>query len=190
MGANVIVTEVSPLRALEVLMDGFRVMPMAEAAKIGDIFVTSTGDKNVIRSEHFLAMKSGSILANAGHFNVEINLNDLGKAAMTKRKIRENVEEYTLKNGKKIYLLAEGRLINLTAAEGHPSEVMDMSFSIQALTAKWLVKEGGNLEPKVYKVPEEIDNRVAELKLQTLGVKVDKLTKEQKRYLESWQEGT
>lgn len=190
MGAKVIVTEVNSLPALEAVMDGFLVMPMAQAAKIGDIFVTTTGNKNVIRKEHFLRMKSGAILANAGHFNVEINIPDLEKLSKEKRKIRENVEEYILKNGKKIYLLAEGRLVNLVAAEGHPSEVMDMSFSIQALVAEWLKKAGQNLIPKVYRVPEEIDKKIARLKLTVLGIKIDKLTEEQKRYLEGWREGT
>jgi len=174
-------------------MDGFLVMPMNEAAKIGDIFVTATGDKNVLGKEHFLVMKSGAILANSGHFNVEINLNDLEKITKNKKIIRENVEEYELKNSlqsKKIYLLAQGRLINLAAAEGHPSEVMDMSFSIQALVAEWLKETGKDLTPKVYKVPEEIDKKVARLKLRAMGIKIDKLTKEQKKYLESWKEGT
>ena len=190
MGANVIICETNPLRALEAIMDGFRVMPMKEAAKIGDIFVTATGDKNVLRKEHFLVMKSGAILANAGHFNVEINLTDLEKLTKNKKIIRENVGEYELKNSKKIFLLAQGRLVNLAAAEGHPSEVMDMSFSIQALVAEWLKKAGKNLIPKVYKVPEEIDKKVARLKLKAIRVEIDKLTKEQKKYLESWQEGT
>ncbi len=190
MGANVIVTETNALRALEAAMDGFQVMPMAKVAKIGDIFITATGDKNIIKKEHFLVMKSGVILANSGHFNVEININDLEKLSKSKRKIRENVEEYKLKNGRKIYLLAEGRLVNLAAAEGHPSEVMDMSFSIQALVAEWLKKTGKNLTPKVYKVPEEIDKKIAQLKLEAMGIKIDKLTKEQKKYLESWREGT
>jgi len=193
MGAKVIVTETNPLRALEATMDGFLVMPMNEAAKIGDIFVTATGDKNVLGKEHFLVMKSGAILANSGHFNVEINLNDLEKITKNKKIIRENVEEYELKNSlqsKKIYLLAQGRLINLAAAEGHPSEVMDMSFSIQALVAEWLKETGKDLTPKVYKVPEEIDKKVARLKLRAMGIKIDKLTKEQKKYLESWKEGT
>ena len=190
MGANVIICETNPLRALEAIMDGFRVMPMKEAAKIGDIFVTATGDKNVLRKEHFLVMKSGAILANAGHFNVEINLTDLEKLTKNKKIIRENVGEYELKNSKKIFLLAQGRLVNLAAAEGHPSEVMDISFSIQALVAEWLKKAGKNLIPKVYKVPEEIDKKVARLKLKAIRVEIDKLTKEQKKYLESWQEGT
>lgn len=190
MGANVIVTETNSWRALEAVMDGFRVMPIRQAARIGDIFVTATGNKNVIRKEHFLVMKSGAILANSGHFNVEINIGDLEKLSKKKRKIRENVEEYELKNGKKLYLLAEGRLVNLAAAEGHPAEVMDMSFSIQALTIEWLKKEGRNLESKVYRVPEIIDKRVSQLKLAATGIKIDKLTPEQKKYLESWQEGT
>jgi adenosylhomocysteinase len=163
---------------------------MAKAARIGDIFITATGNKDVIRKEHFLAMKSGAILANSGHFNVEINIGDLESLSKKKRKIRENVEEYELKNGKKLYLLAEGRLVNLAAAEGHPAEVMDMSFSLQALTAEWLKKEGRNLEPKVYKVPEIIDKKVSQLKLAVMGIKIDKLTPGQKKYLESWQEGT
>jgi len=190
MGANVIVCEVNPLKALEALMDGFRVLPMIRAAKIGEIFVTATGDKNVIEKDDFLAMKSGAILANSGHFNVEINIGDLEKISKGKRKIRENAEEYELKNGRKLYLLAEGRLVNLAAAEGHPSEVMDMSFSVQAKTVEWLKSAGKKLKAKVYKVPEEIDGKVSELKLGTLGIKIDKLTEEQKKYLASWQEGT
>jgi len=189
MGANVIITEVNSLRALEAAMDGFSILPMAKAAKIGDIFVTATGDRNIIRKEHFLVMKSGAILANAGHFNVEINLKDLAGLSKGKRDIRENLEEYKLKNGKKVYLLAEGRLVNLAAAEGHPSEVMDMSFSLQALTARWLVKNK-KLESRVYKVPEEIDNEVSRLKLKTMGIEIDELTREQRKYLESWREGT
>lgn len=189
MGANVIVTEVNPRFALEAVMDGFSVLPMAEASKIGDIFVTATGNKDIIRKEHFLKMKSCAILANAGHFNVELNLNDLEKLSKGKRQIRENLEEYQLKNGKKIYLLTEGRLVNLAAAEGHPSEVMDMSFSLQALTAKWLVKNK-KLVPKVYRVPEAIDREVSRLKLIAMGIKIDELTPGQKKYLESWQEGT
>ena len=189
MGAKVIIIEVDPIKALEALMDGFEVMPSERAAKVGDIFVTVTGNKNIISKKHFLKMKSGAILANAGHFNVEINLNDLESLTKEKRKIRENLEEYILKNGKKLYLLAEGRLVNLAAAEGHPSEVMDMSFSLQALSCRWLTKNK-NLAPKVYKVPEEIDKEVAFLKLKSMGIKIDKLTREQKRYLESWKEGT
>lgn len=189
MGANVIVTEVNSRFALEAVMDGFLVLPMAEASKIGDVFVTATGDKGIITKEHFLKMKSCAILANAGHFNVELNLKDLAKLSKGKRRLRDNLEEYQLKNGKKIYLLAEGRLVNLAAAEGHPSEVMDMSFSLQALSAEWLAKNR-NLEPKVYKIPEKIDNKVSELKLKTMGIKIDKISQEQKKYLESWQEGT
>lgn len=190
MGAKVFICEVNPVKALEAKMDGFEVLPMIEAARIGDVFVTATGDKNVIRKSHFLKMKSGAILANSGHFNVEINIEELKAITQKRRIIRENVEEHQLRNGKKIYLLAEGRLINLSGAEGHPSEVMDMSFSNQALVAEWLKKEGENLEPKVYKVPEKIDNEIARLKLNALGAKIDKLTLEQKRYLSSWQEGT
>lgn len=189
MGANVIITEVNPQNALEAVMDGFQVMPMNKAAEMGDVFVTATGDRNIIKKEHFLKMKSGAILANAGHFNVEINLKALEKLSKGKREIRENLEEYQLKNGKKIYLLSEGRLVNLAAAEGHPSEVMDMSFSLQALTAEWLTKNQ-KLEPKVYRVPEEIDKEVSRLKLKALGIKIDELTPEQKKYLKSWQEGT
>ncbi len=189
-GAKVIICEVNPTKALEAIMDGFSVMPMKEAAKIGDIFVTVTGDKNVIVKEHFLRMKSGAIVANSGHFNVEVNLGDLEKVAKSKKTIRDNTEEYQLKNGRKIYLLAEGRLVNLAAAEGHPSEVMDMSFANQALTAEWLTKNAKKLEPKVYSVPKEIDEKVAKLKLDSMGAKIDKLTPEQEKYLGSWEEGT
>ncbi|HDD46109.1 MAG TPA: adenosylhomocysteinase [Candidatus Aenigmarchaeota archaeon] len=190
MGANVIVTEVDPLRALEAVMDGFRVMPMSEAAKYGDIFVTATGDKDVIRGEHFKAMKNNVILANAGHFNVEISIKDLEGMAKSKKTIRENVEEYTLGDGKRLYLLAEGRLVNLACAEGHPSEVMDMSFANQALCTEYLVKNGMHMQAKVYRVPGEIDNKVAKLKLKSMGISIDKLTEEQKRYLNEWKEGT
>ncbi|MEM5871407.1 MAG: adenosylhomocysteinase [Candidatus Aenigmatarchaeota archaeon] len=190
MGANVIISEVNPIKALEAVMDGFCVMPLSEASKVGDIFVTATGCKDVIRKEHMEKMKSGALLANAGHFDVEINKKDLESLTKTKRKLRENVEEHVLKNGKKIYLLAEGRLVNLTAAEGHPSEVMDMSFANQALAAEYLLKNKGKLEAKVYKVPEEIDNYIAELKLKTMGIKIDELTKEQIKYLSDWKEGT
>ena len=190
MGANVIVTEVNPLRALEALMDGYRVMPMREAAKIGDIFVTSTGDINVIDREHFLVMKDGAILANSGHFNVEINIPALEELAVEKIRIRPNVDQYILPDGRRINLLAEGRLVNLAAAEGHPSAVMDMSFSNQALSVAYLVKNGRSLEKKVYPVPKEIDEEVARLKLKSLGVEIDVLTPEQERYLSSWEEGT
>ncbi|RLI22116.1 adenosylhomocysteinase [Candidatus Bathyarchaeota archaeon] len=189
MGANVIVTEVNPLKALEAVMDGFRVMPIEKAAEIGDIFVTTTGNINVIRGEHMLKMKNGAILANSGHFNVEINLKDLEKIKKTKRTIKPNLEEYTLQNGKKIYLLSEGRLVNLAAAEGHPSEVMDMSFSNQALCVEYLAKRE-RLPPKVYSVPREIDEAVAKLKLEAMGIQIDALTEEQKQYLESWEMGT
>jgi len=190
MGANVVVTEVDPIKALQAAMDGFRVMSMMEAAKIGDIFVTVTGNTGVIRKEHMLKMKDGVILANAGHFNVEVSIKDLNEISKSRKKIRENVEEYTLKNGKRLYLLTEGRLVNLAAAEGHPSEVMDMSFSNQALVTEWLVKNHKKLKPKVYNVPEEIDRLVARLKLKSMGIKIDRLTREQIRYLSSWKEGT
>ena len=189
MGANVIVTEVNPLRALEAAMNGYRVMPIAEAAEIGDIFVTTTGDINVIRKEHMQKMKDGAILANSGHFNVEISIKDLEALTTAKRTIRSNLEEYTLTNGKKLYLLAEGRLVNLAAAEGHPSEVMDMSFSNQALCVEYIaIKE--KMPPKVYSVPREIDETVARLKLKAMGIEIDELTEEQKRYLSSWSMGT
>ncbi len=189
MGANVVVTEVDPVRALEAVMDGFRVMPMMEAAKIGDIFVTSTGNINVVDGKHMKVMKDGAIMANSGHFNVEVNIPALEEMSTSKRRLRHSLEEYTLKDGRKLYLLAEGRLVNLAAAEGHPSEVMDMSFANQALVAEWLWK-GEKLEPKVYDVPREIDETVAKLKLQGMGMKIDTLTKEQERYLRSWKEGT
>jgi adenosylhomocysteinase len=193
MGAEVIVCEVDPVKALEAVMDGYRVMTLNEAAKIGDIFVTVTGDVNVIDVKHFLKMKNGAIVANSGHFNVEINLLGLKKISKKLRVIRPFVEEYTLKNDKKIYVLAEGRLVNLASAEGHPSMVMDMSFSNQALCVEYLVKinkQNKKLENKVYPVPEEIDNKVALLKLSSMGIKIDKLTKEQKKYLSSWEMGT
>jgi len=189
MGANVIVTEVNPLRALEAAMNGYRVMPIAQAATIGDIFVTTTGDINVIRPEHMQKMKDCAILANSGHFNVEIDIKNLEKIAVSKRGIRHNLKEYTLENGRKIYLLAEGRLVNLAAAEGHPSEVMDMSFANQALSIEYLAREK-KLLPKVYPVPKEIDQTVARLKLNAMGIKIDKLTEEQKKYLTTWKMGT
>jgi len=190
MGADVIVTEVDYLKAIEATMDGFRVMPMAEAAKIGDVFCTLTGDINVIRAEHFRIMKDNAVVCNSGHFNVEIDIPALEKIAKRKRRVREFVDEYTLKNGKRINLLAEGRLINLSAAEGHPAMVMDMSFANQALSAEYLVKSGKNLQKKVYVVPEKIDSEIARLKLQSMGIKIDKLTPEQKKYLASWEMGT
>ncbi len=187
LGSNVIICEVDPVKALEAKMDGFRVMPIGEAVKIGDIVITATGDLKVLRKEHFKEMKNHAVVANAGHFNVEIAIPDL-ESLGEKKKIRENVEMYTLNNGKKIYLLAEGRLVNLAAAEGHPSEVMDMSFANQALAVKYLVEN--KLEPKMYKIPDEIDEMIARLKLKTMGIEIDSLTKEQKNYLESWEMGT
>lgn len=190
MGAQVIITEVDPMKALEAVMEGYQVMPIKEAAKIGDIFITLTGDINVISIEEFPLMKDGAILANSGHFNVEINISALEKLSLNKKKIREYIEEYTLENGKKINLLAEGRLLNLSAAEGHPASVMDMSFANQALSAEYLVKEGKELQKKVYCVPEVIDKEIARLKLETMRIKIDRLTVEQERYLSSWQMGT
>jgi len=190
MGAKVIVTEVDPMKALKALMDGFDVMPMDEAAKVGDIFVTATGNKSVIRREHFRIMKNGAILANTGHFNVEIDTCALGEEATEARRLRQNVDEYLMKDGRKLYLLAEGRLVNLAAAEGHPSEVMDMSFANQALSVEFIVKEGGSLKPDVYDVPKEIDREVARLKLETMGVRIDTMTKEQEAYVRGWSEGT
>lgn len=190
MGAKIIVTEGNPLKALEATMDGFEVMPIREAAKIGDIFVTATGDINVISKECFTVMKDGAILCNSGHFNVEISIDDLKKMSKKRRIIRDYVEEYTLKNNRKIYLLGEGRLINLASAEGHPSAVMDMSFANQALCAEYISKNYKKLEKKVYSVPEEIDRKIAFFKLKAMGIKIDALTTEQKRYLESWEMGT
>jgi adenosylhomocysteinase len=190
LGASVIVTEVDPLRALEAVMDGFRVMPVAEAAQIGDFFCTVTGDINVIRREHFQTMKSGAIVANSGHFNVELDLDGLDKISKKRRMVREFVEEYTLKNGKRVYVLGDGRLINLASAEGHPSSVMDMSFANQALSAEYIVKNKKKISLGVYSVPKEIDEEIARLKLKAMGVKVDTLTKEQEKYLSSWEMGT
>jgi adenosylhomocysteinase len=190
MGARVIVTEVNPLRALEATMDGFELVPIKEASKIGDIFVTSTGDIDVISKECFTLMKDGAILCNAGHFNVEISLDTLRKMTKNRRVIRDFVEEYTLKNKRRIYLLGEGRLINLAAAEGHPSAVMDMSFANQALCAEYIAKNYKRLEKKVYSVPDEIDRKIAMLKLKAMGIRIDMLTTEQKKYLESWEMGT
>ncbi len=190
MGARVIVTEVDPLKALEAVMDGFEVMPMEEAAERGDFFCTVTGDMAVIRKEHFLRMKDGAIVANSGHFNVEIDLEGLAEISREKRRIREHVEEYTLVNGRRIYVLAEGRLVNLAAAEGHPSAVMDMSFANQALCCAYLARHARDLENKVYGVPQEIDRRVAQLKLSAMGIRIDRLTPEQEKYLSSWEMGT
>ncbi|MEW6214499.1 MAG: adenosylhomocysteinase [Nitrospirota bacterium] len=190
MGARVIITEINPLRALEATMDGFELMPIREASKIGDIFVTATGDINVISKDCFTLMKDGAILCNSGHFNVEISIDDLRKMSNNRRVIRDFVEEYTLKKNRRIYLLGEGRLINLAAAEGHPSAVMDMSFANQALCAEYIVKNYTRLGNKVYSVPEEIDREIARLKLKAMGIRIDTLSKEQKRYLKSWEMGT
>ena len=191
LGANVVVTEIDELAALEAVMDGFRVMPIAEAAKIGDFFCTVTGNINVIRKDHFAKMKDGAIISNSGHFNVELDLPGLAEISSKKRQIREYVEEYTLKkDGRRINVLADGRLINLAAAEGHPSSVMDMSFANQALCAEFVVKNAKKLEDRVYDVPLEVDQSVARMKLKAKGIKIDKLTPEQKKYLSSWEIGT
>jgi len=190
MGANVVVTEIDPLKSIEAVMDGYQVMPMADAARIGDIFVTVTGDIKVVRAEHFRVMKDGAIVCNTGHFNVEIDLEALDKMKKKKRFIREFVEEFTLPNGRKINILGEGRLINLAAAEGHPSSVMDMSFANQALSAEFMLRNSATLENDVYSVPQDIDTEIARLKLNAMGVKIDKLTPEQKKYLASWEMGT
>jgi adenosylhomocysteinase len=190
MGADVIITEIDPTKAIEAVMEGYRVMSMQEAAKIGDIFVTVTGNKNVIAREHFEYMKNGAVVANSGHFNVEIDIPALEKLSSSKRATREFVDEYAMKDGRKIYLLGEGRLINLAAAEGHPASVMDMSFANQALACEYLVKSHKSLERKVYSVPDELDKKVARLKLESLGIKIDRLTPEQEEYLASWNEGT
>jgi adenosylhomocysteinase len=190
MGARVIVVEASPLRALEAVMDGFDVMPMSKAAEIGDIFVTATGNINVITKEHIMKMKDGAILANSGHFNVEIDVKGLREVAKSVRNIRPYLDEYTLPNGKRVYLLADGRLVNLAAAEGHPSEVMDLSFSNQALSVRHLVQNHDKLEKKVYNVPQEIDETVAMLKLKSMGIEIEKLTAEQIEYMKQWRYGT
>ena len=190
LGAHVIIIEVEPVRALEAVMEGYQVMPLIEAAKIGDVFITVTGDKNVIDKKHLQVMKDGAIMANSGHFDVEINIPALESLSQSKRVIRNYVEEYALKDGRSLYLLGEGRLINLVAAEGHPASVMDMSFADQALCMEYLVKNRGKLEVKVHPVPEEIDKEVARLKLKAMGVIIDTLTTEQRKYLSSWQEGT
>jgi adenosylhomocysteinase len=190
MGSHVIVTETDPLRALEAVMDGYEVLPMEQAAKIGDIFCTATGDKSVIRREHFEQMKDGAILANTGHFNVEIDIPALRAFASETRKARAFVDEFTLPDGRRVYLLADGRLVNLSAAEGHPALVMDMSFANQALAAEYAIQNAASLERKVYPVPDEIDREIARLKLETMGVAIDRLTEEQAKYLASWDEGT
>jgi adenosylhomocysteinase len=190
LGSHVIVTEVDPMRALEAVMDGFEVLPMARAAEIGDIFCTATGDKNVISRAHMGVMKDGAILCNTGHFNVEIEIPALRSLATETRQAREFVEEYQLADGRRIYLIADGRLVNLSAAEGHPAQVMDMSFANQALSAEYAVANAGSLERKVYPVPQEIDEEIARLKLETMDVEIDTLSEEQARYLASWDEGT
>ena len=190
MGADVIVTEVDSLKALEAVMDGFRVMPMQEAAKIGNIFCTLTGDLNVIDKHHFEVMKDGAIVCNSGHFNVEINIPALDEMAVSKRLVRPFVEEYKMKDGRRIHILGEGRLINLASAEGHPASVMDMSFANQALSLEYIVKNADKLEKTVYSVPQEIDLEIARLKLEAMGVQIDKLTAEQENYLHSWEHGT
>jgi len=190
LGANVIVTEIDPVKAIEALMDGFRVMTMHDAASIGDVFVTLTGNKNVIARDHFERLKGGAILCNSGHFNVEIDLETLGSIASSRRETRPFVEEYALRDGRKVYVLGEGRLINLAAAEGHPASVMDMSFANQALSAEYMMKNHSKLEKKVYSVPEEIDKSVARMKLEAMSVQIDKLTPEQQEYLAGWAEGT
>ena len=190
LGSHVIVVEVDPLRALQAVMDGFRVMPIADAARVGDLFVTATGDKNVIRAEHFEVMKDGAILANTGHFNVEIEIPALHQAATRVSVARPMVEQFDMPDGRRLFLLADGRLVNLAAAEGHPAAVMDMSFANQALCAEHVVRNHQSLEAKVYGVPQEIDDEVARLKLESLGIAIDTLTEEQERYLSSWDEGT
>jgi len=190
LGANVIVTEVDPIKAIEAVMDGYRVMSMNEAAEIGDVFVTVTGNKNVIAKSHFERLKNGAIIANSGHFNVEIDLDCLAKTASSRRQSREFVEEFAMRDGRRIFVLAEGRLVNLSAAEGHPASVMDMSFANQALSVEYMIKNHASLEKRVYSVPETLDRMVARLKLEAMGVKIDRLTPEQEHYLASWSEGT
>jgi len=191
MGAQVIVTEVDPIRAIEATLDGYRVMKMSEAATIGDLFITLTGDMHVIREEHFTAMKDGALVANSGHFNVEIDLDTLGKIAKAKNPgVRDFVDEYVLSSGRKIYVLGEGRLINLAAAEGHPPAVMDMSFATQALATEWVIKNAGTLSAKVHQVPKDIENWIAKLKLKSMNIEIDQLTPEQQKYLTSWDMGT
>src|ERR1043166_3214636 len=189
-GADVIVTEIDPVKGIEAVMDGFRVLPMADAAKEGDVFITVTGNKNVIRAEHFEHMKSGAVICNSGHFNVEIDIPALERLSSGKREVRPLVDEYQLKDGRRICLIGEGRLVNLATAEGHPASVMDMSFANQALSAEYLVKNAKNLKPQVYVVPEDLDKEIAKMKLESMGHKLDKLTAEQEQYLASWQEGT
>jgi adenosylhomocysteinase len=190
LGADVIVTEIDPTKAIEAVMDGFRVMPMNEAAKIGDIFVTVTGNKSVLAHEHFERMKDGAVVCNSGHFNVEIDIPALEKLSSARKEARPFVEEFLMKDGRRLYLLGEGRLINLAAAEGHPASVMDMSFANQALSAEYMVKNAKDLKPQVYSVPEHLDKQIAKLKLESMNVLIDKLTPDQEHYLASWDEGT
>jgi len=190
MGAKVIVTEIDPIKALEAEMDGFRVMPMIKAAPLGDLFVTLTGDIDVIWGKIFENMKDGAIFCNSGHFDVEINKDELAKLTVKKREVRTEVVEHTLKNGRKVFFLAEGRLINLSAAEGHPAVVMDMSFANQSLGAEYIFANASKMERKVYNLPEKLDKQIAAIKLRSMGVRIDKLTPRQKEYLASWQEGT
>jgi adenosylhomocysteinase len=189
-GADVIITEIDPVKGIEAVMDGFRVLPMADAAKEGDVFITVTGNKNVIRADHFEHMKSGAVVCNSGHFNVEIDIPALERMSSGKREVRPLVDEYLTKDGRRINLIGEGRLVNLATAEGHPASVMDMSFANQALSAEYLVKNSKSLRPQVYVVPEDLDKEIARLKLESMGHKLDKLTAEQEHYLASWQEGT
>jgi adenosylhomocysteinase len=190
LGANVIVTEIDPTKAIEAVMDGYRVMSMHEAAAIGDIFITVTGNKHILARDHFERLKTGAILCNSGHFNVEIDLDALGRMASSRRQTREFIEEFAMRDGRKIYVLGDGRLINLAAAEGHPASVMDMSFANQALASEYMVKNHASLEKRVYSVPEDLDKQVAKMKLEAMGVKIDRLTVEQEAYLASWGEGT
>ncbi len=190
MGAQVIITEVDPIRALEAAMEGYQVMPLMEACKIGETFITSTGDTNIIDEAHFKQMRDGAVMANSGHFNVEINIPALENLAVSRRNIRHMVEEYTLEGEKHLFLLGEGRLINMAAAEGHPACVMDMSFANQALSAEYLVKNSGTLKPDVYPVPEAIDKNIGLLKLGAMGISIDSLTEKQEKYLNSWESGT
>ncbi len=190
MGAHVVVTEVDPLKALEAVMDGYQVMPISEAVRAGDIFCTVSGNVKVIGKDHFRQMKEGAIVANSGHFNVELDLEGLEEITLSKRQIREHVVEHVLEGGRRIYVLGQGRLINLASAEGHPSSVMDMSFANQALVAEYLASRGHTLEKRVYSVPIEIDRAVAKMKLEAMGVRIDQLTEEQQRYLASWEKGT
>jgi adenosylhomocysteinase len=190
LGAHVIVTEIDPTKAIEAVLDGYRVMPMEEAASVGDIFVTVTGNKGVLREEHFRAMKDGAVVCNSGHFNVEIDIPALEGLSSGRRAIKESVEEFTMNDGRRLHLLADGRLINLSAAEGHPASVMDMSFANQVLAAEYLVKNHATLEPRVHAVPDDIDREIARLKLAAMDVAIDVLTPEQARYMTSWEEGT